>query len=355
MIYKGVFMKKLMFLLALGFQGIYCMEESTEPSTKSGIIKADIPEYRTYQGIEINAETIGSLVTSLPESQNSLVKEWRDNNKTLLAGLVDFTHKNSEWDTAFNNNLEALKDAGIDNKSKYSYIFALPTDKSLFVQIAGQLHRVRNLQQKGGICYVKPLKSPETDALEKCPTFQTISRFAYYLRFLETAKKNNFNSFTVPATYLIPLEDDQPLTEYSDDNCFVVQDRIPESCVTIREDKARISDANQQSFKELLAAIAPAAFWDLEPNLLIDDNNKLLLADIEQGNNANPDFFLHKNEYMFNHLACCGFKGIYNLCDQDAELQHQIQDFVRDNLHLVETQYYQDQEKDLHKHVKLIE
>jgi hypothetical protein len=344
-------MKKKLFFLMLSLKGIHC--KSAPCCSNSGIQKVEVPEYQTYQGIEINAESIGSLLIPLSKSHDAHVKEWRDKNKDLLACLLDFSYKNSDWETVYKANLEKLKKETIENKSEYNYIFSLPTDKDLFVQIAGPKHRIRNLQQKEGICDTE-LQSLETDALKKCSTFQTLSRYAHYLCFYKIAKINNFTNFKVPATYLIPLHDNQPTTGYCDDNCFVIQERIPENCVVVRENKERLSNVNLQSFKELLTAIAPAALWDIEPNLLIDDENNLVLGDIEQGYNTNPDDFFQKNIYMFNHLTCCGFKGLYNLCDQHPDLQHQIRDFIRTNVQLIEDQHSDEQLKELKNHLHIL-
>lgn len=327
---------------------LFAMEQQASPEAFETVIlesykddnNSDAPEYRKYKGIVIDAQTIGSLTIPLPKEEQTIVKEWRDNNKALLTGLVDFSFKNSEMRQAFKEKADSLKENDIENKSKYSFIFALPTKPDLFVQISGPTHRVLNLAQRTNSnlydkYYTKEGLTPEEyESFEKCPTFQTVSRFAYYLRYLDVASKHSFNHFEVPQTYLLPLDDQQPVTEYSDDNCFVIQRCIPEGCVTIRENKHRIHEVNPESFKEFLTAIAPAALWDVSPNLLITPENNLFFSDLEQGNNANPDYFLHKDPYMYGHLVVCGFEGIYILCDQNKELQHQIQDFARDNVHL---------------------
>lgn len=330
---------------------------SLVPQNSLFAMESDIPEYRTYDGVEINAQTIGSLVIPLPEEKNTVVKEWRDTNKGLLAGLVDFSYKNSEFRQVFKHNLQILSDNNIENKSKSSYIFALPSDNNLFIQIAGPVFRVLNLAQKvGDELFCKyfgkdGLTSEDYESLGKGPTFQTVSRFAYYLRYLHVANQNNFEHFTVPATYLIPLEDDQPRTAYNDGNTFIAQACIPEGFVTIRENKSRLANLHQGSFKELLTAIAPAALWDLAPNLLINNDSKLTLSDLEQGCNANPDYFLHKDTKMYSHLVVCGFQGIYNLCDEHKELQNQIQDFAREHVQLP----HEEKQKELESILKLNE
>jgi hypothetical protein len=312
-----------------------------------------VQEYRTYNGKEINAETIGTMALShaLPLQDVLDVTEWRDQNRGILAQLVDFSHKNSEFREHFEKNKQALKDSGLNNQGGLSYIFTLPNNDNLFIQVSGPINRLYNLKEIF-LKHEPQLKKEHLDLMGKRPTFQTVSRFAYYLRFLDTAEKNNFVHFKVPATGLAPLNNNQPKQEYSDENSFVIQERLQGNWVSVKDNKNKLHDVNQQAFKEVLTAIQPVALWD-QSNLLIDENGNLAMTNLQQGNNANPDFFLHKNEYMFNHLACCGFKGIYDLADQEPELQHQIQNYVRDNLQLVETQYSNDQQKDLENHLKI--
>ncbi len=107
------------------------------------------------------------------------------------------------------------------------------------------------------------MATEKLDATEKTPTFQTVSRFANYLRYLDLNQKYNFTSFTIPAIYLVPLAENQDKTQYSDNNCFVVQQTFPATAVAIHEHKDRMQDVDGKSFKELLMAIDQIPLWDI--------------------------------------------------------------------------------------------
>ncbi len=296
----------------------------------------EIPSYQCYKRMPIDSESIGELALQypLPQEELTIVKEWRDQHKGLLVGLLDFTYKNSELYLMQEEHIAMLKRAGIENKSRWSYIFNIPNDDTLWVQITGPLHRVCNTKAHHKL-YEKQLEPQALDSLQKPPkTFQTISRFAHYLKFLEVAESNQFNHFSVPATYLLPLDDEQSTTDYSDDTSFVIQKSLEGNPVPLRHNKDRIDSITHQSFNELLHAIKDVGLWDTQANLLIDDNNNLCMSDLEQPNHEDPSNFFNKDTLYYSHKTVCGLHQLYELCENHNELRRTIQDFARDKVDL---------------------
>ena len=308
-------------------------------------MEADNIEYRTYQGTPIDTETIGSLAQPLPETYGSVVKEWRDDNLPLLEKLCDFSCENTQWREHKKNCMNQLNEQGLNNKSQASYIFELPTNNNLFVQIAGPGFRLCNIK---GTEYYR-IADHEVG---KAKTYQTVSRLAYYLKWLEESAKHTLNKVTVPATYLVPLYDNQPKNDYSDDNCFIIQERVPEGSHELRANKDHIPHISSQSFKDLLGSIEKVGFWDIAANLLVNKNtNELVISDIEQPANEEPRYFFHQNKWLYENQIKTGYHELYDLCESDPESQRTIQDYVRNNVHLT----YNDKQKELEQELKLNE
>lgn len=347
---KQILNKKLLFRLLLGqtFLGFtaYAMEEN------KGSLD-EVPAYCCYKRTPIEQSTIGQLALSYPlqQEESMVVKEWRDQNKNLLVALFDFNYKNSEWRAKKKEDLSLLKAAELENKSEWSYIFKVPKKNDLWVQITGPLHRVCNTKAHHKL-YEKQLNPMEFDSLKKPEkTFQTVSRYIHFLKYLEADELHNFNHFRVPETYLIPLVDDQPTEHYSDDNSFVVQRTLSGNPVPLRHNKQRICDITPQSFKELLIAIKEVGLWDTNANLLIDDENNLCMTDLEQPNHENPDNFFNKDLLYYSHKPLCGLHQLYQLCEGHNELQRHIQDFARNEINLP----YENKQKELVQLLKLNE
>ncbi len=57
---------------------------------------------------------------------------------------------------------------------------------------------------------------------------------------------------------------------------------------------------------------------------------------------------------MYNHLILCGFEGLYGLCSENKELQHQVQQYIADKVTLAESSHnIEDQQKRLKEVVGL--
>lgn len=312
-------------------------------ASKEVVETAETPIYCCFQGKPINSASIGvlALQNSLPEHDLKLVKEWRDNNKGLLRTLADFSYPNALWKEEFMKCNRILSVHGINNKSKSSFIFEL-LSKKYFIQMSGPHHKVGNIKSQHKK-YEQNLDGKALNELGKIITFQTVSRFAYYLRYAEEYENNVFNHFHIPPTYLLALDDALQSQNYDDSNCFCIQSERLHNPVAVRENKHLIAETTLSSLKELLVAIRAIGLWDLQANLLIDENKNLCVSDIEQPNNEYPSNFFHRDPYLYSHQILHGFVQVFNLFEGNNEYQRIVKDFVRK----MEPLYHESKQREL--------
>lgn len=318
--------------LALASNAAFAMEEEQ---------KSTIPNYTTFDGKEISERTIGQLALELrfPEKETKDIIGFRDENKELLAHLMDFSQEHSQYREVRRKNVERIKASGLDYVGNASYIFALPNNRDLFVEISGHLYRSLNCaEHKGSDTYNKfwtkeGLTPEEFNSCPKVPTKQTISRALGFWFWLKVAKEHNFKHFSVPEVCLMPLDDNQT-EECDDDRFFAVQRRAPKGYVLVADNKEKLNTVKREAFDEVLTAIAPARLWDIYSNLYINDNGDFMMLNLQHGSN-NPASVV-QTPYLDNHLALCGFEGIYKLCSENPELQEVVQKFAQNNVRLAD-------------------
>ncbi len=311
----------------------------------------EIPSHCRYKETPIELATIGKLAMehALPAEKAAIVKEWRDSNIGLVKKLVDFSFPNSEMRSNVLANRELLKEQGLDSQSAVSYTFALPINENPYFHVGSQYYRLHNLRRYHGHDWnfgrddaTGQVIKEKIDTLEKAPTYQTVSDFINYLQLSETAENNNFNNFSAPATYLVPVEDNQPLESYNDDNTFIIQDRLtrPVTPLCDKNNPQRISDIPSTALNELLVGINAVGLWD-SSKFLVDEDNKLHIISLRQPDCSNPSDFHNKNEdsgfcASFSFNVRNGFKGLYNFCKEtnNTETQNIIRNFVEKNVTL---------------------
>ena len=206
----------------------------------------------------------------------------------------------------------ALKKQGIQNVSKYNFIFKL-TDNYM-ANVAGHVlrhHGIRRLADevagKGYGQYGREVThddyklfqekltddesdiiiDPTTKQKIKHPrTFQAISRVAAWLTFKEVEKQHAFKHIVVPEAYLVHVPGRS--TEVSDHNYVVVQQFIP--------DLEDVDTLTPEEELEMLSVLRKVSILDCNPGSLKrrKSDGKLVMLDFEQPGNANPQNFYHK-------------------------------------------------------------
>lgn len=309
-----------------------------------GMEEKKIVEYRSFEGKEINAATIGAfaLNQTIPEEVRRDVSAFQEEYKELIAHLLDSSSKNSDYKEVRRKNIEAIKAAGLDFVGRDCNVFPLPNNRNLFFQSSCRLYQVLNrVQEKDSDLYCKfwsqGLTAEEIDSCPESTTLQTVSRFGNFIRYVAIANEHNLTDVIIPTLWLFQRKNADNYQEWHDGNSFIIQERMPKGCVLVKENKHRLNNISPKAFKELMIAAASIPFWDLMAKLYITPDNKFVVTNPQQGSNRSREDFL-RNGVIENNDIACAFEGLYKLCSENPQLQKRIQKFVRKKVNLAEVE-----------------
>jgi len=245
-------------------------------------------------------------------------------NKISLC--IDFLHLNQlifmpyplvAYRTMMQINNRALTTNNIENLgSTGNYIFEVPNANCL-IKIAGLPNRVCTLIKSTGTDpYDKSgLQKLDLNKIEHVSTYQTISRIAYFLSMMNVLNDKGLvkHQIIVPKTYLLPIPG--RANTVSDDNFFVVQEKIPNLRPLDLSDLAKMKDKDlQQTLKELYAIAQTGVFWNVKADSLMSNNKgNIIPLDFEQPNNSDPRQFFNKDEGTRARLAGDGLRRLQNM------------------------------------------
>lgn len=299
-----------------------------------------ISVFSTFSAKELTPQSLPLLMPQLPEKDYLNIRKWVDNplHKSIIKYLVVLQHPlaGSTGDfkdvrTRINGFLQLC---GLYNLSRWNYIFEIGgTD--YVIQFAGVLNRVKNLLIYNDPDPTNPTFVHKTpDALcdlviKKIPaTYQTVSRAAHYLRAMEAKDIFNLDAIFLPKTFLISIDRQMP-AHVHDGNSVVIQKKILADVVPVRQmplqEKMKIAVEN---VRQLLVLSIYAVIWDLNANLLFDQQNKtFVISDLEQPNTSNPSDFFLKREARTLEIIRDGISQIRGLFENVPHLKNICKQF----------------------------
>jgi hypothetical protein len=325
-------MKKLLFLLLL--PSLAAAKQTQTSKLVETMNDPAIYPISAYRKHEITPAFLQHKCSAPAPVHKKFVTWWKENpgaQKLINFNLPDW-RKNWEDGKAF------LAEQGIKNMSAYNYVFRLPTDPNYVVQIAGPVNRALNLFYYNGHSHgtwEQNYKNAEfLTSLKQVPTYQTISRCAYYLKYIEGVhllkKRDAKVNIETQNTYLarIPNSDEK---EVSDNTHVVIQQAYDEGSLAVVFDTPQAMKAiSPATLEQLLDLNEHVGLWAISGNLLItkqggivvadfeqpkmvSTNYKYAYTDFEQPNLANPKDFYHKNKGIYAHEVVRGIEGIIYL------------------------------------------
>jgi len=255
--------------------------------------------------VAITEETLLSLMPKLPQQyQKGLEKQLSTLNVNL---------NGSHW-----------KYPQLDDKIQQNNIIheVEMSNKTFFIKSAGSTNRIITAMHEfdpdaGKIWSVKDYYKENLVKLQKrspITTFQTASRGAYFLIAQEVIKKHCLNNINVPTTYLYTTDNGS----IDDNHAVIFQKKVNGFSL---EDKLKMGykvSSNQLgqlfSFTELIGA------WHLKNDLIVDEDGKISLVDLEGPNNTPPSQFFHKNFNRYHGNIVCGIiHGLFKIFENDKE------------------------------------
>jgi len=288
--------------------------------------QSEVPN--TYNGQLIDSKSIINLGPQAPQEVQQVAAQLVAQHPQLVDALLGYDSLTGDIKPLMVKAKAQLAQDGIVNKSNWNYVFALRNSPDWLVKIAGPANRDENISvlahhvSGAPYYYGRPLAKGDADAVllehlsddefdqeikdqkpvinkDAHKTFQTISRYAYYLAFLNAQKQHGFKHVTVPETYLVHIPG-RP-TDVSDRNYMVVERQITGGPVeTLTHEEAEEAET---AIKEIgLFQAKRDDFWKEA------STGKLVLLDMEQPNNSNPRDFFHKNRAKFEGNANCGLQ-----------------------------------------------
>lgn len=261
----------------------------------------------------ITQDSLEDYATTVP---NQRAQAWIHEHAHFLAYLARMPFPLYTWPEKYTNGNWHLYKRGIKNYGYTNYIFQIP-ETDYWIQIGGPKHRVRNLYayntNKNSYWYSEILKHWELrnelmlNKFTIVPTYQTISRYAYYLLLDEVLEQLDCVHIRIAPTYLVHIPG---LPKSICDEHYVVVQKHIEGLERLRDVPLRIKDIPDQAFVELFHVICATGYWNIKNGLYIDSDNNLVLLDYEQRNIENPENFFFKNVDGFEESV---FNGIEEL------------------------------------------
>ena len=333
---------KLFVLITCSFLTLWGMQEA--------------PHY--YNGTIINAQTIVQLAPQAPTDILDHVQTWLSNNKSLVSAALGYEALIGSMKPFHDKTNGVLTQLGSPNKSPYNYVFDVPQSQ-LIMKIAGHCNRKYNLMVmaeylkypndsfnaehynysrqlttgdfnlfgqnlndnefdvlNSSIGYTAPatelLSHPDYQKMQErllataqtgsprysAPkTYQTISRMAYYLLFLDAQQRVGFNHIVAPQMHLIHIPSRPEIV--SDRNYVIVEKKI--------HNLQPLGAVSDEEKKELHNVVEATGLFNLtKDNVMRTEKGKIVVLDWEQPNNSNPRHFFHKAYDRFENNMNAG-------------------------------------------------
>jgi len=310
-----------LFLFALIAHGLYGTGE---------------PLHNIYHGTIINQDNIVNLVPSAPPEITQAVQQWLVNNKDFVDSALGYEKLIGPKHPFRQNTMALLQKKGIKNLSRSSYVFSIPELEDYIVKMTWQGHRIENLNtlsaylqhpdnpfdpshyaygttltEASYVLFAEKLQANDFDnvqnqarELTSChhapKTYQTISRIAHYLLFLQAVEQYQLVHVTVPAMYLVHIPG-RP-NDVSDRNYVVIEQRLENLRTITSPDE--LDQAQRDEIEIIIKTVG--LFNIVRGNIFLTADEKIVFIDLEQPNNSNPLAFFHKAEDRFHNNVRAG-------------------------------------------------
>lgn len=273
----------------------------------------EVQSYNTYEGKEINPQSLLKLMPKMPRDLKKEVKNCLAKYKVFITQLVTtphpLTHENRKQKTV--DNFAIIKEYEDKNlvkrlgKDSMNYVLRFTEYPGFTIPVNRWGSRMAYLFYASGQGSVLDpnFKADEADCskMEYIPSYQHCSRAAHYLRLKEFIEKNNCKSLRTTPTYLVHIPG-QPKV-LSDENYVPVQVWVP-NLKKLKElpaeEQGQIRrDISPSALKEIHdGAVVYAALWDTAGSLCVDNNPNphYYMIDLEEPFNHKPQFFYFRGE-----------------------------------------------------------
>jgi hypothetical protein len=315
--------KQLMYALLLASIS-FCMTHAMETE--------EMYEGNSYKGNLISVNTLPQLAqeyTPLPNSTKNELQEWLQNdvtipnnlaieagfsseeysdeptikqNQDIIAYLAQLPQDLSKARAKSELNKQLLKIIAAPKEpyTSLNYIFE-PIDGSV-LRMAGVPNRLYSIISgqdigdkwldpygQAGQVFIKNLE--ERKNLIVIPTYHTISMYTNYLLLKKFIEENNLTHIITPDTYLVHIPN-RPAA-VSDNNYVVLQNKVNGNLVNVSTNPCAWATLSDEAIQELFIA-ARVGLWNIEGNLLVDNNGNIVILALEQPNNSDPRAALNK-------------------------------------------------------------
>lgn len=296
----------------------------------------------TYDGHLITPQSLLALMPPLPKKHRADLALWMAIYKTTLEDLCTFAPPYCGPQGTFIASKEqcrkdllkiGLRDVGASN-----VLIPLKFSSGKFmVRIVGRVHVATNLlRYNGHTDRVNPL--PATDAQcddeikEIVPTYQGMSRAAYYLRFIEAVKKMGITNVKTPPTYIVPLEDSPAAV--CDQNAIIVQGFIDTTHLRLLKDliPGDVRKLKPEDVRKLILVMIYSGFWDITGNVGVDQDGNFVDVDLEQSDTSSPSDFFHKNKFEMLINIRRGIKQLKHLMAANIACKKVCKEFAGKSL-----------------------
>ncbi len=280
----------------------------------------DEQHFNTFCGVEISPETLPLFTQDLLQQFNlPAIRAWINAQKAIIRKMVAISkpllvnpfeqyydangaaHQIAEANfCSFQNMINrklaeyaAMNHGLMKNLSNVNYVVQIP-GTNYVAQMAGRLHRVHNLLAANGRPYETPDQLCDACINDMPATYQTVSRFAGYLRAREAVQAFGLDKIHVPNTCLIGIDTDVP-DRVNDDNSIVVQEivnGVPVRCFNTQLKTALISP---EHLRQIIILTIYASLWNIDAKLLFNpQTSSFVISNFEQPNNKSPYNFFYK-------------------------------------------------------------
>lgn len=306
-------------------------------SSMLNAMEAERYTHNTYQGKEINPQSLLTLLPKMPTGLKKQVKECMAKYHTFITQLVTtphpLTHENRKQKTKDNFAIiKQYEDSGdVKNLSDFNYILRFRDYPNFTIPINRWGSRISYwLHSSGQGNVLDPNFNPDMadcSKFEYMPSYQHCSRGAHYLRVKEAIKKNKFKYLKTTDTYLQHIKGKPKVL--SDENYIPIQiwvdnfktvKEMPEKATEIR------SNIPYDALKEIHEALIYAALWDITSNLGIDGVNPYYYTlDLEEPFNHKQQYFYFRGEEGAKKYTEDVVKTLERMAKAFLDIPHQLE------------------------------
>ncbi|HBR70735.1 TPA: hypothetical protein DIC20_01470 [Candidatus Dependentiae bacterium] len=261
----------------------------------------------------LQADDFFESIPILPADVVKKVNDWLISEEDLIKKLVLQEGDLADHQIKHTGNNEALREKGIINYSRSNYVFACPAEPDYMIKISGPTNRLVNTivaNEK----WPTRISDEELYELKRVATYQTVSSLPTYYLYLRLQKLMPLKSVYIPKTYLFKLP--QASDVINDTNYIILQERV--SFLPKKESKELLKNLNNDQANELVAIVASCGLWDIKNNILIADDGRLVIVDLEQPNISNPLKGFNIQEIdRFNNNMNCGLNDLKEMLGKE--------------------------------------